>query len=381
MSKGPLHILDLRDSPWVDGPGRTILQSAAMVDRERCEIIVGAFNGNSHGEHAYMSQAEAMQLQVLPIRENSAFDRQVISQILESIDRLSIDILHTHDFRSDLFGLWCAKKANIPIVSTCHGWIANNFKGKVYTRLDRFMLRFFDRVITVSDVMREQLLDRGVKDDRLRVIPNALVIDDYRPDKSRQAFRQELGLSPNTRLIANIGRLSPEKGQDIFLRAARQLLETNHDLCFVLIGIGPQQDYLQQLARQLGIASSVVFAGYRQDMQEIYNSLDLVVQSSCTEGMPNVILESLLMQVPVVATRVGGTEEVVQHGFSGLLIDANNLPQLVAGIADFLHSPQRHRDMVDKGREYVMEHFDHNRRVNRLMDVYEQVAEQTEKGG
>jgi glycosyltransferase involved in cell wall biosynthesis len=352
-----------------------------MVDRERCEIIVGAFNGNSHGEHAYMSQAEAMQLQVLPIRENSAFDRQVISQILESIDRLSIDILHTHDFRSDLFGLWCAKKANIPIVSTCHGWIANNFKGKVYTRLDRFMLRFFDRVITVSDVMREQLLDRGVKDDRLRVIPNALVIDDYRPDKSRQAFRQELGLSPNTRLIANIGRLSPEKGQDIFLRAARQLLETNHDLCFVLIGIGPQQDYLQQLARQLGIASSVVFAGYRQDMQEIYNSLDLVVQSSCTEGMPNVILESLLMQVPVVATRVGGTEEVVQHGFSGLLIDANNLPQLVAGIADFLHSPQRHRDMVDKGREYVMEHFDHNRRVNRLMDVYEQVAEQTEKGG
>lgn len=380
MPKGPLQILDLRDSPWVDGPGRTILQSAGMVDNQRCEIIVGAFKGDSHGEHAYMSQAEAMQLRVLPIRENSAFDRQVIRQIMESIDRLSIDILHTHDFRSDLFGLLCAKRAKIPVVSTCHGWIANNLKGKVYTQLDRFMLRFFDRVITVSDVMRGQLRDWGIKDERLTVIPNALVIDDYRPDKSNQMFRQELGLSATTKLIANIGRLSPEKGQDIFLHAAKQLLATNPDLCFVLIGIGLQQDYLQQLARDLGIASNVVFAGYRKDMHDIYNSLDLVVQSSYTEGMPNVILESLLMQVPVVATRVGGTGEVVQHEYSGLLIDANNLPQLVAGMADYLDNPQRHRYMVDMGRQYVIEHFDHNHRVSRLMDVYDQVAGRTGKG-
>ena len=119
-----------------------------MVDPSRCEIIVGAFYGDSHGEHAYMQAARERQLQVLPIMEQSAFDRQVVKQILQAISQHSIDILHTHDFRSDLFGLWCAKKAGIPLVTTCHGWIANNLKGRVYTSIDKFSLRFFDRVIT-----------------------------------------------------------------------------------------------------------------------------------------------------------------------------------------------------------------------------------------
>ena len=135
-----------------------------------------------------------------------------------------------------------------------------------------------------------------------------------------------------------------------------------------------QQDYLQQLVDELGIADHVVFAGYRKDMRDLYNSLDLVVQSSYTEGMPNVILESLLMQVPVVATDVGGTAEVVQHEQSGILIEANNLQQLVNGMQDYLDNPRRHADLVAAGREYVARNFDHNRRVARLMDVYEQVA-------
>ena len=381
MSTPPLRILDLRDSPWVDGPGRTVLQLASMVDTERCEIIVGAFHGDSHGEHAYIREAESRQLKTLAIRETSAFDRQVIKQILDAIEELSIDILHTHDFRSDMFGLWCARKAGIPLVSTCHGWIFNNLKGKIYTAIDKFSLRFFDRVITVSERMRNQLIRLGIGDDRITVIPNALIIDDYRPNRTNQSFRHELGLSPSTRMIANIGRLSPEKGQHIFLRAARKLLDIDPDLCFILIGVGPEQASLESLVDELDISDHVIFTGYRSDMQNIYDSLDLVVQSSDTEGMPNVILESLLMKVPVIATDVGGTSEVVQHMQSGVLISPGNLEQLVAAISDYLGDPDVHMKMAAAGREYVARNFDHTRRVQRIMEVYEQLALKLERGG
>jgi len=374
MNNKPLRILDLRDSPWVDGPGRTILQSASMVDPDRCEIIIGAFCGETHGEHAYIKDAESRELQVLPIHEKSAFDRQVIKQILRAIKEHSIDILHTHDFRSDMFGLMCSKIAHIPVVSTCHGWIANSFKGKLYTSIDKFSLRFFDRIIAVSQTMHGQLRALGVKQNNISVIRNALIIDNYKPDRSKQSFREELGFNESVKLIVNIGRLSPEKGQDIFIEAAKEL-SSFKDIKFILIGVGPEQARLEQMIDHYGIADNVIFTGYRSDMLNIYNSVDLVVQSSYTEGMPNVILESLLMQVPVVATSVGGTAEVVEDNVTGLLIESHNLEQLTDGIRHFIDNPDYHSGMAAKGREFISKNFDHNLRVHRLMDVYDDVIQ------
>jgi len=374
MSNRPIRILDCRDSPWVDGPGRTILQVASMVDRARCEIIIGAFCGKSHGDHAYMQEAQRLGLQLLPIIEESAFDRRVLKQISHAIKKESIDILHTHDFRSHMFGLLCAKMAGIPIMATCHGWIANNRKGKIYMLIDKFTLRFFDCVIAVSDRMGRQLQEMGIRPDRIRVIRNALVLDEYQPDRAKQEFRRELGVSDNTRIIANIGRLSQEKGQDIFLQAAQVILQDHQDVLFVLIGIGPEEDRLREMAKALDIEKYLVFAGYRKNMREIYNSLDLVVQSSYTEGMPNVILESLLMEVPVVATKVGGTAEVVQDQQTGVLIEPHDLGQLVMGIASFLQNSSWHRQAVKKGRLFVSQNFDHKKRVELLMDSYDAVS-------
>ncbi len=374
MSQKKLRILDLRDSPWVDGPGRTILQSASMVDPARCEIIIGAFCDESHDQHAYLNEAKSLGLKTLEIKESSAFDRKVIKQIQNEIKKNAIDIIHTHDFRSDLFGLWCAKKSKIYLISTCHGWIANNFKRKIFTILDKFMLRFFDRVITVSEVMRKHLITRGINKNKINVIVNALILDDFQPDKCNQTFRKQLKISDNTCLIVNIGRLSPEKGQDIFIRSAKELLKIYEDICFVLVGIGPEQEYLQGIVSELGINNSVIFSGYQKNMLDVYNSSDLVVQSSYTEGMPNVVLESLLMQLPVIATDVGGTSEVLQHNETGTLIEANNLDQLTDAIKEYIEQPEKYEKMASAGRKYVTENFDHNQRVDSLMDVYELVT-------
>ena len=367
------RVLDLRDSPWVDGPGRTILDTAAMVDPARYRIVVGAFSGSRHGEHAYLSEAVRRRLETYPIAERRALDPDVLRQIMRWCRSHAIDIIHTHDFRSDLYGLAAARRLGIPAVSTCHGWIANNLKGRVYTSVDKFLLRFFDRVVVVSARMQAHLASRGVPAHKIALIQNALVVENYRPDRGDRAVRAEWGIPDHHKLIGKIGRLSPEKCQDLFLRAAAELSRHDRNVSFALIGIGPEEERLRALAAELGITDRVVFAGYRGDMERVYNSLDLVVQSSRTEGMPNVILEALLMRVPVVATDVGGTAEIVADGQSGRLIPANDEDALVAGMREAL-SDRLVGEWIDVGERTVRSHFSHSARLQRIMAVYDQVT-------
>ena len=342
-----------------------------MVDRDRYEIIIGAFCGNAQGEHAYMQQALKYDLNVAPILETSRFEINVVRQILAVINKNSIDVLHAHDFRSNLYGLLCAKISKKPIVTTCHGWIANNAKGRLYVFIDKLLLRLFNKVITVSEDMKRQLLKMGLKNERVEIIRNALIINDYKPDRNRQDLRGELRIGESEIIIGNIGRLSPEKGQDIFLLSASDVIRQHKNTHFLLIGKGEEENTLRELTNELDIDDHVHFIGYRADMQNVYNSLDLVVQSSYTEGMPNVILESLLMEVPVVATRVGGTGEIIENGLTGILIDAHSREQLTEGILRYISNPELHVELAKKGKSFVAENFDHEVRVRRLSEIYD----------
>jgi glycosyltransferase involved in cell wall biosynthesis len=374
MPYKPLQILDLRDSPWIDGPGRTILQCAEMIDRKKCNINIGAFSGESHNDHAYMKRAIQLGLDVVAINETSSFDKKVISQINQVIKKRSIDILHTHDFRSNIYGLICAKRMRLPLVSTCHGWISNNTKGKIYTAIDKYLLRYHDRVIVVSEIMKDHLIKNGVKEDKIHVINNALVINDYVIDRNNNRFRKEFNISADKRVIANIGRLSPEKKQDGFLKAAKYVADNNEYLVFVLIGIGPEEKRLKQLASDLGIKEKVIFTGYRNDMVNIYNGTDLVVQSSITEGMPNIVLESLLMGVPVIATNVGGTSQIVKDGVHGTLIEPENIDALKSAMTDFTDNVEKYNHMAMMGRDHVIKNFNQNSRVEKLFNVYNRLV-------
>lgn len=366
-----VKILDLRDSPWVDGPGRTILDCASSLQGRGYHIVIGSFSGGEQKTNAYAEEAVRRSLPIQTIHERGPFDWRVIGQIMKLIDDLNIDIVHTHDFRSNIFGLLAARWRRRPIVTTAHGWIANNVKGKLYVAADKLALRFFDRVITVSERTRGLITRARVASRKIIVISNALSLDRYQPDRRADIFRRELGVGADTVLIANIGRLSPEKGQLEFLQAARELAPRWPGVKFLLLGIGPDREMLERFVADNGLKQAVIFAGFRRDMINVYNGLDLVVQSSSTEGMPNVVLEALLMEVPVIATDVGGTAEIVEHERTGLLMQPGSVQAIVSNITDYLENPARHRAMAQAGRRWVSERFDHRRRVEKLAAVYD----------
>lgn len=374
MTDRKINILHLRDSPWLDGPGRTILETGARINSSKYGYFIGAFCKRHELEHPFFRAVQERGLSVFRINESNGFDRSVLAQIRRLIERERIDIIHTHEVRSDIIGLIVGKLSGIPVVTTLHGWIENGLKGKLFTRFDKTILRFFDHVICVSEKMKKQVLKCGVRKDKVTVLYNALVIENYRRNGADRGFRRELNIGDNTLLIGNIGRLSPEKGQADFIRAASLVLKECKDVRFVLIGKGDDEPHLIELVKNLGIEKEIIFLGYRSDMFNIYNSLDLVVQSSRTEGMPNVILEALAMELPVIATDVGGTGEVVKHAFTGILTKPGIHEELVCGILQFVKKRDAFKQMARNGKKIIETDFDINERTRKLSQIYDSIA-------
>jgi glycosyltransferase involved in cell wall biosynthesis len=369
MKQTKINILDLRDSPWFDGPGRTILECAEDICRKKFRIVIGAFdNGNINGT-TYEHEARKKQLDVVRVREKKAFDLRVLKQIVSFINEYEINIIHTHDFRSNLIGIITAKLLRRPIIATVHGWITNNKKSKIKAVIDKWIACRCDHVIAVSKATKERVGKKN-RNGFVTVIPNALRHEQFNPVRPFGKFRKSLRIDSDEIVIANIGRLSPEKGQELFIEAAREIAGRCKKIRFLLIGIGPDQEKLEAMVRKYGLDRIVIFTGFRNDMGSIYNDVDLVVQSSYTEGMPNVVLESLLMEVPIIATDVGGTSEVISQDETGILIQPGDLSGLILSINEFIENRQTFTEMAKRGREDVKKRFNHADRVKRLENVY-----------
>jgi glycosyltransferase involved in cell wall biosynthesis len=366
-------VLHLRDSPWVDGPGRTILETAKRIDRSRIDYHVGAFVSKPGEPHPLVDALREHGLPVHAIEDRGGVGREMVDGLLDLIDALQVDVLHTSEFRSNVLALLCRRRRRgLRIVSTAHGWIANDLRGRVYCLADRVLLQRFDRVILVSRAMRRRLPSWWVADRKVCVLHNALVTESY----GRQMLdtpRRVTDPRGEVRLL-NVGRLSPEKGQALLLQAVARLLPEYPGLVVWFAGTGPLQGELEAEARKLGLDGRVRFLGYVADMPALYMDVDLVVQSSLTEGLPNVMLEVAYLGVPVVATDVGGTAEVIEHGVSGWLVRKGSVQALEEGLRAFLREPAVHAAMAVRGRQWIESEFEFGERTERQVRLYEEVV-------
>ena len=362
-------ILDIRDSPWCDGPGRTVIEVASGLRSQGIDIKIGSFVSDAGAKSDYLAKARERGLDCLEIKESKMFDYGIIRQILEIHRQTPVDIIHTHDLRSNFYGLIAARKLKLPVVSTMHGWVENSLKRKIVMFFGNILLSyFFDVVITVSDKAKERL-EKYQPTSKLITIHNTLATREYRITES-DSIRRSLNVPKDVPLIAKIGRLSPEKRQERLLSAVKRVVDEGYRFKLLLIGIGPDEEKLRRMTDEMGLAEIVSFSGFIQDMLPVYSELDLVVQTSSTEGLPNVILEAMLMRVPVIATDVGGTSEVVNSNEVATLIEPDNEEALVAELRSFLKSPEPYRQKLDKAEERIRQHFDSDIRMQKMASLF-----------
>lgn len=366
-----LRVLDLRDTYEIGGPGKTIIETYKDLDADRFQMYLGVFaRRNEPADTPFVAAAHDCGLPVHVLRGFNQYDPRLITQLAALVDSLGIDIIHAHEVKSDVITCLAARLRPVPIVTTLHGWIGNGVKQRFMIGLDKCVVRGFDRVIAVSKEIERELLAAGVEPEKICVLHNGIVLERYRRTGRHGVLQELIGRDISRPIIASIGRLSPEKGHVDLIDAIALVKKQGRSVSLVLIGDGPERSNLAEKIRALGLDDIVHLLGYLPQPERFLEDVELTVLPSHTEGLPNVVLESLLMEVPVLATRVGGTPEVITDSETGRLVPPHSPEALAAGILEFLSCRDSWNRMARQGCKMVKARFDFRERTRKLEALY-----------
>jgi len=255
-----------------------------------------------------------------------------------------------------------AKLIEAPVVIIARNGlpIVNNTTRYKYT-----YRHFADKILTNTYAIKKKYLGYGwMDDDFITVIRNGIDTDGMK-DAPTQASGLK-GSPDNYRVVTLIGRLVPQKGHRYFLECAKAILGKISNVQFLIAGGGRLEDELKNYARELGIHQNVHFLGHCDDVLSVLSQTDIVALPSDEEGLPNAVMEAMLMGKPVVATDVGGTSELVVHGKTGYLVEKGNVRQLADRITHLLVNPDLQQQLGTCGKARIVQHFSTERMLNEL---------------
>ncbi|OGX19210.1 MAG: hypothetical protein A2Y04_00120 [Omnitrophica WOR_2 bacterium GWC2_45_7] len=305
------------------------------------------------------------------IESRGRLDMRSVFQLRKFLIGHKIDILHTHNYKSDIIGALAVQCGRVPLVTTAHGYTEMNRKVSAYEKLDRWVVRhFFKKVAVVTD----KILSDFPSDKRV-VIANGLDIKQFQKNASqRKAVRERYGIQNDEMVIATVGRLSVEKNQAMLVEAASRLTKKFPNVRFLIVGAGPEEQQLRRLITEKKLERQVILTGFIKDMPSVYSAIDIFVLTSLTEGIPLTILEAMAANVPVVATRVGGIPDLIEDEKTGLLVESRNVAELCAQLETLISDASKRNELAESASRYVRSHFSQEKMVEGYRKVYEEIV-------
>jgi len=376
-----VRLLEVRNTyKWGGGPDKTILLSAEQHDKARVTVVVAYIRDVRDQEFQITEKARAKGLTFYEVEERGKFDVRVLRALREIVVRHNINVIHSHDYKSDLFaylvGRWLCPHS-VRLMSTAHAWVLLGWKGELYRRIDLCIMRWLDRLLAVSYATKAEMVEGGVPSDKITVIHNAIDTVAWAPDRGTSKFREELRLTGVFPVIGYVGRINQEKDLETWVRAAASVAQKHPQARFVLVGDGRgdnTQSHLEQLAEALGVKQNLIFPGYRADLQSVYAAFDIFMLSSRREGLPNCILEAMAMGLPVVTTDVAGAKELVVDQQTGFVLpqgDVGGLGQALLKLVDDHDLRARFRMA---GRTRIEKEFSFSSRLRLVEGIYEELV-------
>lgn len=286
--------------------------------------------------------------------------------------RIKPDLIHLNNSPvSQLNGMLAARLLGVPAVCHVRGGISVDPVVRFYCRLP-------DHLVAVSRHIKSRLLENGVPQSRVSVVPNPVDTERFQPGVSTEELEAEFEVTEDQLLVGIVGRVRPMKGIAVFLRAMATVMEDIPNAGAFVVGDDPPDsdtDYLGEmrtLAAALDIEEKVVFTGHREDIPAIMTLLDVVVLATTgMEGFGRVLAEAMACETPVVSTRCGGPMDVVADEETGLLVDRNDVGGMAAVIARLLQDEDVAREMGKAGRALVVEEFSEETCARKLGEVFE----------
>jgi glycosyltransferase involved in cell wall biosynthesis len=321
--------------------------------------------------HAAAAQLEAGGVRPLFLNRGK-WDPRVLRDLLHVIRERGIEIVHTAGMKGILFGRLAARLGGARAIIHLHD---TKPMGRILGAVQRRLAGSTGSAIAISHAVAAMAEhDFALSPQDIHVLYNPLPIERYGPDTAaRMSVRRELAIEPDRPVVGVIGRFAPEKGQAAMLRASALILDDEPDAVVLFAGDGVLRGECEALARRLGIAPSVRFAGHREDVPEVLAAVDVVAVPSVTEGLGYAAMEAMAAGRPVVAFAVGGLPEVIGDGENGLLVPPGDEPALASAIVRVLRSRLLAEALVAGGRARVR-HFTVDSHVKKLVEIYERIA-------
>jgi len=327
--KAPIPLLEILGNAIVGGMESYVLSLARRLPRDRFRLLcLCPFESRLTDD----LRNAAADVYISPLSEEVQW--QTLQLAMTIIRMHGVKLLHAHLPNAHLLASLLSSITGVPAVATIHG------RSVPMRELEIAQLGF-THVTVVCQNAYMHALGVGLPEERVHLIRNGVDCDRFAHAGSRHHLHEILGIPATRRLIGFVGRLSAEKAPDMFIRMASLLHGPFPDAHFVLVGDGPLLSELRALVNDLRLVDRIHFAGLQSDMPSVYHSLELLVSSSTSEGMPFALMEGMAAGLATVATQVGGVPEIVEVGTTGLLAEPGEPHRLAQAVAELMRDPAR----------------------------------------
>jgi glycosyltransferase involved in cell wall biosynthesis len=374
-----IRLLQLHDSAGMYGTESVIINLCKALSKTDYEPVIGCMT-KKHGAKPLLGDtAETCDLKTRYFPMKYKFDPLTVRQIVTMIKESGVRLIHCHGYKSNLFGLICAKMTGISIVTTNHLFPPmplDDKKLQMYSKLDaHYTMKRLDKVVAVSEDIKAKLAHTGIHHTKIKVIENGIDLEPLQrgSEAKRTGARRSLGIQEGSFVIGTLGRLTPQKAHGVLLEATKQLLEKNSLLTVIIAGDGPLEAQLKTYAEQLNISHVVKFLGFRKNIAELLQAMDLFVLSSVDEGLPMALLEAMAMKVPAIATEVGDVPKVIRNMETGILIKPNDATMLAEGFAYLIDNNEHRAVMAANAYENVRQYHSKEAMCAKYCEVYDEV--------
>ncbi len=370
-----VRVLELRAATGQGGgPEKTISLGAARARRAQvsiCYLVPRSMESFWPREYA-----AAHSLDYTEIAEGSGFALETWRQLRGLVASRGIQIVHAHDYKTDLLAFALARTDSVVPMSTAHGFTGHTWRERaLYYPVERRLLATFSQVIAVSEEIREQLIRAGAKPERVETLLNGVDPDDFCPDAvARRGMRAELDLTDSDFALGTLGRIEPQKRIDQLIDGFCVLHRRHPTLRLVVAGDGSLRRAMIARARNAGVLEACRFLGHRDDAAQVLRALDAFVSTSDYEGSSNALLEAMATQLPVVATRVGAAPALIRHGVDGWLVPAGSAAGIRGAVTQVVMNRKLAGERARSARDRVVSRFSFDRRLERLEAIYERLA-------
>lgn len=375
----PKNVLQFIGSFHQGGSERQAVQLTKLLHEDK---TFNVFATTLNREGVLLKELEDIGFTGIPeFKLTSFFNFHFLQQVrncAKFLKQNNIEIVHTHDFYTNVFGILSARYAGVP-VKVASKRETSGMRSQMQNRIEKFIFKIANAITVNAEAVKNYLIEKDISAEKIKITYNGLDLERLKPKEiNREKICKKLGLpkDEDLKFITVVANLRHDvKNQEMLLRAAESLKENFPEAHYVFAGEGERKTELENLAKELGVLQNTHLIGRCEIVPELLSISFACCLTSIAEGFSNSILEYMSASKPVVATNVGGASEAIIEGETGYLVESNDDKSLAESLSLLLKNPEKSVEMGNLGRKIIEEKFSSEIQLQHIISLYKELLE------